>query len=784
MAVTAGNRTRQPLPDRLTDAEREFYGELRRLLLDLGEFSSRSLERLSARAGPLGGYSRARWDAWLNGRARPPVEVVTGVAELLAARGIEARHLPGLWRAAFAAGAPGAGQLPRPYQLPPAVAHFTGRAAELRALAGLADQAAGAGGAVVITAIGGTAGVGKTALAVHWAHQAAGRFPDGQLYLNLRGYDPSEPVPPADAVRLLLEALAVPAARIPAGEQAQAGLYRTLLAGRQMLIVLDNARDPAQVRPLLPGAPGSMVLVTSRSQMTGLAAADGARLLSLDILADEEARRLLARRLGSDRVTAEPGAVTGLLSLCAGLPLALNIAAALAAAQPGRPLAALAADLRGHPAPLDGLDTGDPASSVRTVFSWSYDSLAPGAARMFRLLGLHPGPDITAAAAASLAGVPAAEARQALRDLAAAHLAGEHAPGRYALHDLLRAYAAELAGRCDSDADRLAAAGRMLDHYLQTASAAAALLCPGRDLLGLLGPLPGVTPEPLPDAADALAWFAAERPVLSSAVTQAAEAGSGAVAWQLGWTAGRLYHRRGYRQEWIAILETSLAAARAAGDLTGQAHIHRDLGTAYGDHGRGQDGEQHLRRAMDLYGQLGDRAGQGHTELYLGHMREQQGQVRQALEHAYRALAIFEAIAHRAGQANALTNAGSGHGALGEHEQALACFERALALHQACGNPDGECYTWAGLGETYQHLGQAARAIDCDRRAVAMFRDLGNRAVLAAVLTHLGDQLAGAGQPGQARDAWREALAIFDDLRDPAAGPVRSRLAGAAPAAV
>ena len=371
---------RRPLPDRLTDAERGFYAELRRLVLDLGGFSSRKLER-PVLAGSLGGYGRAQWDRWLNGEARPPVQVIRSLAELLAGSGIEAGHLPGLWARAFAAAPParqGAGQLPRPYQLPPAVAHFTGRAAELQTLAGLADLAAAAGGAVVITAIGGTAGVGKTALAVHWAHHAAARFPDGQLYVNLRGYDPSgEPVQPADAVRWLLEALAVPAAQIPSGVEAQTGLYRSLLAGKQMLIVLDNAKDPAQVRPLLPGTPGSMVLVTSRSQLTGLAAADGASLVSLDVLGGDEARVLLARRLGSDRVAAEPAAVSDLVRLCARLPLALNIAAALAAAQPARPLAALAGDLGGQPAPLDALDTGDAVSSVRTVFSWSYHSLDP-----------------------------------------------------------------------------------------------------------------------------------------------------------------------------------------------------------------------------------------------------------------------------------------------------------------------------------------------------------------------------------------------------------------------
>ena len=680
---------------------------------------------------------------------------------------------------------PGEGQPPRPYQLPPAVAHFTGRAAELQILAGLADLAAAAGGAVVITAIGGTAGVGKTALAVHWAHQAAARFPDGQLYVNLRGYDPSgEPVQPAAAVRWLLEAFAVPAAQIPAGVQAQTGLYRSLLAGKRMLIVLDNARDPAQVRPLLPGAAGSMVLVTSRSQLTGLAAAEGASLVSLDVLGGDEARVLLARRLGSDRIAAEPAAVSDLIRLCARLPLALNIAAALAAAQPARPLAALAAGLRGQSAPLDALDTGDAASSVRTVFSWSYRSLDPAPAQMFRLLGLHPGPDITAAAAASLAGIPAGQAGQALRDLAAAHLLAEHAPGRYAFHDLLRAYAAEQAGRCDSDAARQAAVTRMLDHYLHTASAAAALLCPGRDLLRLDPPRPGVTPEPLASGSAALDWFTAERPVLSSAVTQAAGAGLGGAAWQLGWTAGRFLHRRGYRQEWTALLQTSLAAAEAAADLTGQAYVHRDLGAACAVQGSGQDADAHLHQAMDLYRQLGDQTGQAHVHLYLCMTSGLQGVPAHTMQHARRALELFRADGHLAGQANALTNAAYGHSALGEYEQALACCQEALPLHEKSGNLDGEGHAWSCLGSACYQLGQRDQAIECDRRSVSVFRDLGDQHLLAEALTQLGDHLQDSGSPQEARGAWREAFAILDDLRHPAAGQVRARLSQLDPAAV
>jgi DNA-binding SARP family transcriptional activator len=330
-----------------------------------------------------------------------------------------------------------------PRQLPGTAPHFTGRTAELAALTQVLDQAgAHPPGTAMISAIGGTAGVGKTALAMHWAHQVASRFPGGQLYVNLRGFGPSgTPVPPGKAIRGFLDALGVPASRVPRDLSARAGLYRSLLAGRQMLIVLDNARDERQVRPLLPAGPGCMVLVTSRSQMAGLAAADGARLVSLDVLSHAEAREMFTARLGTGGAVADPDAVTEIAELCARLPLALAVAAARINARPGLALSGLAAELRNAPKRLDVLDTGDPAASVRGVFSWSTERLSTAAARMFRLLGLHPG--ISAPAAAILADVPPHEARQALSELARAHLLTEQTSDRYMLHDLLRAYATE-----------------------------------------------------------------------------------------------------------------------------------------------------------------------------------------------------------------------------------------------------------------------------------------------------------------------------------------------------
>ena len=299
----------------------------------------------------------------------------------------------------------------------------------------------------MISAIGGMAGVGKTALALEFAHRTAGRFPDGQLYLNLRGFDPSgEPLAAADAVRALLDALQVPPAQVPAGAEAQEGLYRSLLAGRRMLIVLDNAADAAQVRPLLPGHGGCLVLVTSRRQVTGLAATHGAQLLSLDVLPAAEARDLLAARLGNARAASEPAVIAELAELCARLPLALSIAAALAAARPGLPLTALVTELRDQRRRLDVLDAGDAAATVRAVFSWSHDRLSDPAARVFRLLGLHPGPDVTIPAAARMAGISVAAARPLMAELTGSNLLAEHRPGRFAFHDLMHAYAGDRPG--------------------------------------------------------------------------------------------------------------------------------------------------------------------------------------------------------------------------------------------------------------------------------------------------------------------------------------------------
>jgi DNA-binding SARP family transcriptional activator/tetratricopeptide (TPR) repeat protein len=676
--------------------------------------------------------------------------------------------------------APGYGGLV-PRQLPAAAAYFCGRGRELAALTALLHQSGhDAPGTVVISAIGGTPGVGKTALAVYWAHQVAARFGDGQLYVNLGGFDPSgTPAAPEAAIRGFLDALGVPPERVPPDPQAQAGLYRGLLADKRVLIVLDNARDEQQVRPLLPASPGSLVVVTSRSQLGGLAAAEGARLISLDVLSQAEAVQLLTARLGQARAAAEPGPVDEIARLCACLPLALAVAAARAAARPGFPLAALADELADSAGRLDALDAGDPGSSVRAVFSWSVRQLTGDATRMFGLLGLHPGADICVPAAASLAGIAEADARRLLRELARAHLIAEHRRGRYAFHDLLRAYAAEQARRTSRQADHTAAIGRVLDHYLHTAARAALLLNPSKEPAVLAPPRPGTAPGQPADYPQALAWFEAEHQVLLAAVTLAAGSGFDSHAWQLPWAMEPFMRLRGHWQEWAAAQRTALAAATRLADTAAQALSGRLLGMACTNLGDHDQARGHYTRSLTLYQRLGNRLGQAKIHYNLSFLAEQQGRYADALGHAEQALRLYQAIGAKASEAVTLNEIGWCHGLLGDYQQARPFCRQALTLCVETGDRRIEGHAWDSLGYAEHHLGNLAQAAACYQRALSIAREVGDRRLEASTLTHLGDTRHAAGELAQAREAWQQALAILDDWHHPDAEKVRAKLAAA-----
>jgi tetratricopeptide (TPR) repeat protein len=666
-----------------------------------------------------------------------------------------------------------------PRQLPASAAEFVGREAELARLTGLLDDMGdGSSGTVVISAIGGMAGVGKTTLAVHWAHQAAARFPDGQLYVNLRGFDPlARPMPPDEALRGLLEALDVPARRIPASLEAQTGLYRSLLAGKRMLVVLDNARDSEQVHPLLPGCPGCLALVTSRRQLVGMAAIEGAGLLNLDVLTEAEAGELLARRLGPGRAAAEPGIVTDLARRCEGLPLALAITAARAAALPGLSLSALAAELGDERSRLDALETGDVSASLRRVFSWSYQQLSGPAARLFRLLGLHPGPDISGPAAASLAGITLKQARIALRELASASLLTERARDRYTVHDLLRDYAAEQADAIDGGDDQRAALHRAFEHYLHTAASAAQLIKPTKDALVLARPWPGVVPESLVSGDEALTWMRAERQVLSNIVFLAAATRLGAHAWQICWAMVDYLDRQGRWNELAAIEHAALAAAQASRDATGQAHARQTLAMAATRLGANGEALTHLHAALDLYQKAADPIGQARTLLSYAQLLAFQGRHGEAVTSAQQARDLFRAAGHRAGLAHALNNAGWYEAHLGRPDQALVCCREALGLFQELGDQGGEAGAWDSLGFVHQFLGHYADAVAAYRHAIRLFLGCGDRHNQGETLERLGDTQHEAGQPARARDAWQEALAILDGSDHVDRERIRAKLA-------
>jgi len=658
--------------------------------------------------------------------------------------------------------------------LPPPPPLFTGRADELDQITAALDDL---GRHAVIWIIDGPGGVGKTWLALRAAHGHLRSFPDGQLYANLRGFGPSgSAMDPVAVLLAFLVALGVPAEQIPDGLDAQASLYRSALAGRRMLVLLDNARDADQIRPLLPGSPGCLVLVTSRSQLAALLAAEGARSLSLGLLAEDEARELLASRIGTGRVAAEPGAVSEIIARCARLPLALAVAAARASVGADIPLGRLAGELRDAAGGLDAFATDDAATELRSVFSWSYGALSAPSARLFRQLGLHPGPDISVPAAASLAGLPPRRTRAMLTELARAQLLAEHQPGRYAFHDLLRAYAAERARADDSPDARAAAAGRMLDHYVHSAFRAAMELRPGRDPIDLAPPRPGVAPEDFAGHDGALAWYGDEQAVLLAAIEQAA-AGFDSHVWQLGWAFTTFLLRRAMWPQQVAVQRAALDAARRAGSAVGQVHALDNLAMGYSRWGRLDEAASCYRQAADMYADLGDITGQVNAYIGLAEIAEEQGRPADALSNARLALDLYPAAGSQAGLAMALNAVGWCHAQLEDYQQALSYCQRAVAVLRELDDRYGLAATWDSIGYIHSGMGDEEQSATCYQHALDLYRALGDRFNEAGTLTNLGDVRHAAGDPDAARRAWAQALEILDELKHPDADRVRDKLA-------
>jgi DNA-binding SARP family transcriptional activator len=721
--------------------------------------------------------------------------------------------------AGAAPGVQAAAPAPTPRQLPPDVAGFTGRAPELLQLQRL--LAAGGQGPAVIGAIQGAAGIGKSALAVHAAHRLAERFPDGQLYVDLHGATAGlRPLEPLEVLGRFLRALGMAPAAIPNDPEEASAAFRSRLAGRRLLMVLDNARDAAQVHPLLPAA-GCGVVVTSRQALTSL---DGATLLHLGILSAEEAVELLGRLAGEERVAAEPEAAAEVARCCGYLPLALRIAGARLAARPGWPVRALAERLGDAHRRLDELELAE--AGVRASFAVSSRQLGAGddpvdraAAEAFGLLGLLDGPEVGVPVAARLLDQPEEPAERVLERLVDAQLLETPSPGRYRLHDLLRLYAREQAAIRHSEPERAAALGRALGLYMATAWRTMTLLRPGDYRLARADAHWTGGGLEFADATAALDWLEAERPNLLAAVQQAATAPGvpPALALQLAHALFGLFIVRSHWQDWVQVNQTALEVARRVGDRAAEAQAQADLGLAHFHQGRYQEAvscnQQSLAILRDLgdgYGQaaslnnlgivyerqgrleaalachqeslaikreLDDRHGQAISLSNLGEVDQRLGRYQEALDSLRESLAIHRELGDRRCQAISLGNLGNVHGRLGRYQEAEACLRESLAIRRELGNREGEAYCLNDLGIVHRGQGRYQEALDCLRESLAIWRELGGAYGQAGSLRELGVTLRTLGRPQEAQAHWRQALAIFERLQTTDADQVRALLA-------
>jgi len=655
------------------------------------------------------------------------------------------------------------GQVPVPAQLPPDVGAFTGRMTYLDQLDKLLDKArSGTPTAMVIAAIDGTAGVGKTALAVHWAHQVADQFPDGQLYINLRGYAAGTPLRPIEALASFLHAIGLPAEQVPTEVEEATAMYRSMLAGRQMLMILDNAQDPDQVRPLLPGSPGCLVVVTSRDRLSGLVARDGAHRVALDVLTIDETQALLTSVIGAARIQAEADATAKLALVCGFLPLALRIAAANLVDNPHRTVDEYVAELTAGDR-LNSLEagSGDQASAVGPAFDLSYARLPLAAQRMFRLLGLAPGPDVTSAAAAVLANTTIDEARLLLERLAAAHLLEQYEASRYAFHDLLRHYAAKRAQQ-DSAVEQRSALFRLYDYYLQAADSAARLLYPQTLRL------PGLAttnrrPTRFVEPARAMAWLDAERANLVAITTTAGALRLHHVAWRLADILRGYFVLRAFPVDWMTVARAGLAASRADGNKTARAAAHVGLLSYYWLKGNYRLAIRHGKRALADTRQTGWTDGQINVLGNLGGLLSVTGQLEQAAEYLTEAMAMQEQIHEQRGLPFILNNLAWTHLQMGQLASAAEHAQQALLLNEKFQAPNGQALNHATLGEICHARGQLDAAADHFNEALSLYRALRFGGGEGETLRCLAEVYRDAGRSSHALELAQDALSLAHD---------------------
>ncbi|TDD02068.1 helix-turn-helix domain-containing protein [Nonomuraea deserti] len=649
-----------------------------------------------------------------------------------------------------------------PRQLPPDVAAFVGRTRELASLDEVRNE-----GTALITAIDGMGGVGKTALAVRWAHRVADRFPDGQLYINLQGYAPGPPLPATQALARLLRGLGIPADQVPAEVEEATGLYRSLLADKRVLVLLDNAHSAEQIRPLLPGGSECMAVVTSRDRLTGLAATHGVHRLTLGLLDPDEAAALLRHTIGHERGAAEPEPVTALARMCGYLPLAMRIAAANLAGRPDRSIAQYLAELQDED-PLDALTVAhDPHVAVRVAFDHSYHRLAPDRQRLYRLLGLVPGPDVGVAGAAALAGIEVADARGALAELVEAHLAQPQARDRYGMHDLLKAYARGRAYLHDGEEACEAALERLLDWYVAGADAAAALLFPEAMRLPL--PPGAATPAStafagLPEAA---AWLVDELPNLVAASRYAAGHGPHPAAWRMADALREYFWQRRPMVEWQLIAQAGLDAATTAGDARAQVTGHLSLGQAERAAGRPRSARLHLAEALTLARQVGWTEGQAAALSCQGTVALLSGDLRQAADDLTQAVRLYRHSGWLGGQADSLLDLSLVERELGELYEAVVHLHQALDLYRQTGSRVAETIVLGALGEVDHDRGRLESAHRHLTDAARLYQELGARFGEAYFLRSLAAIKCDTGDIQEALTTAREALRLAGEIRDP-----------------
>jgi tetratricopeptide (TPR) repeat protein/transcriptional regulator with XRE-family HTH domain len=653
---------------------------------------------------------------------------------------------------------------PVPAQLPPDVASFTGRDSVLHELNQLLSPAGGHSAAVVITALTGMAGVGKTAVALHWAHRVRHRFPDGQLYANLRGYDTSPPLRPIEVLARFLHALGVKAEAVPVDLEEAAALYRSLVADRRMLVVLDNAGHPDQVRALLPGTSGSLVLVTSREDLAGLVARDGATRVGVDALSAEEATTLLGRLLGTDRVAREHDAADELARLCAYLPLALRIAAANLSDRGSYGIAGYVTELSGG-GRLDALAApSDEQAAVRGAFDLSYAALPADAQRLFRLVGLAPGPDVPVAAAAAMSGLDEPTAARLLNRLTAAHLLDSVGPGRYACHDLLREYAAARAERDDGVAETDAAVTRLLDWYLYSTSAAGLLLYAQIVRLPPPVPPPDLATPAFAGPADASGWFAAERLNLIVAARHAAATGRNRTAWLLTDSMrGYLWQSR-YKVDWQELVTAGVAAAEADGDLQAQAAMQISRGCMWQCAEQFPQALADFETAAELAGRAGWMEGRAAALGNIGTVRQEIWDVPAAARAYAEALAVHERMGWRNGRATALANLGQALELLGRLDEAADMLRDAVTVVRELKAPAFEANVLAELGTVEHYRGRLDEAEELFELGLRISRETGNRYTEAAALHGQAEIRLTRGQLAEARMAAHECQVLNREI--------------------